>query len=227
MYLPTFLNVLRWTPGGLLAIAGGGQKEWNALAIKSSCSTASFWSSVSLPLIISSVSSGRYIWVTNVYVSLIRFRFFPEGFSNPSSGFQFPVSVSRSRRLSCIDDAGNTTGRGTDGDRDGRREFGTVPRERESRLSLFRVCHSVFEWRNGRQNRNLNHLSNVCGHCNHPSLAWVDGGLTLSSYRGANKRLHILLSRTQAGPGRTVKQEQEEISRNHVQIFICLSAAGF
>ena len=42
-------------------------------------------------------------------------------------------------------------------------------------------------------------------------------------YRGTNKGLHVLLSRTQAGPGRTVKQEQEEISRNHVQTFICLS----
>ena len=35
-------------------------------------------------------------------------------------------------------------------------------------------------------------------------------------YRGVNKGLHVLLSRTQAGPGKTVKQEQEEISRNHV-----------
>ena len=42
-------------------------------------------------------------------------------------------------------------------------------------------------------------------------------------YRGANKGLHVLLSRTQAGPGRTVKQEQEEISHNHAQTFICLS----
>ena len=42
-------------------------------------------------------------------------------------------------------------------------------------------------------------------------------------YRGANKGLYVLLSRTQAGPGRAVKQEQEEISRNHVQTFICLS----
>ena len=32
--------------------------------------------------------------------------------------------------------------------------------------------------------------------------------------------MYVLLSRTQAGPGRTVKQEQEEISRNHVQTFI-------
>ena len=29
-----------------------------------------------------------------------------------------------------------------------------------------------------------------------------------------------MLSRTQAGSGRTVKQEQEQISRNHVQTFI-------
>ena len=31
--------------------------------------------------------------------------------------------------------------------------------------------------------------------------------------------MQILLSNSQAGPGRTVKQEQEEISRNHVQTF--------
>ena len=42
-------------------------------------------------------------------------------------------------------------------------------------------------------------------------------------YIGVNKGLHVLLSRTQAGPGRTVKQEQEEISRNHEQTFIYLS----
>ena len=42
-------------------------------------------------------------------------------------------------------------------------------------------------------------------------------------YRGVNKGLYVLLSRTQAGPGRTVKQEQEELSRNHIQTFICLS----
>ena len=35
--------------------------------------------------------------------------------------------------------------------------------------------------------------------------------------------MFVLLSWTQAGPGRTVKQEQEEISRNHVQTFLCLS----
>ena len=43
----------------------------------------------------------------------------------------------------------------------------------------------------------------------------------IALYRGANKGLHVLLSRTQAGPGRTVKQELEEISRNHIQTFIC------
>ena len=32
--------------------------------------------------------------------------------------------------------------------------------------------------------------------------------------------MYVLLSRTQAGPGRTFKEEQEEISRNHVQTFI-------
>ena len=31
--------------------------------------------------------------------------------------------------------------------------------------------------------------------------------------------MYFLLSRTQAGPGRTVKQEQEVTSRNHVQTF--------
>ena len=33
------------------------------------------------------------------------------------------------------------------------------------------------------------------------------------------KSIQISLSRTQAGPGRAVKQEQEEISPNHVQTF--------
>ena len=36
-------------------------------------------------------------------------------------------------------------------------------------------------------------------------------------YRGGNKGLYVLLSRTQAGPGRTVKQEQEEMSRNYIR----------
>ena len=36
-------------------------------------------------------------------------------------------------------------------------------------------------------------------------------------YRDEIYSLQILLSRTQAGPGRTVKQEQEEISLNHVK----------
>ena len=38
-------------------------------------------------------------------------------------------------------------------------------------------------------------------------------------YRDRLKRVQILLSNSQAGPGRKVKQEQEEISRNHVQAF--------
>ena len=36
------------------------------------------------------------------------------------------------------------------------------------------------------------------------------------NYRAEKKSLQNLLSSTQAGPGRKVKQEQEEISRNHV-----------
>ena len=38
-------------------------------------------------------------------------------------------------------------------------------------------------------------------------------------YRARNKGLQMLLSNSQAGPGTTAKQEQEEISRNHVQAF--------
>ena len=38
--------------------------------------------------------------------------------------------------------------------------------------------------------------------------------------------MQILLSNSQAGPGRLVKQEQEEISRNHVQAFITGSVDG-
>ena len=45
----------------------------------------------------------------------------------------------------------------------------------------------------------------------------------LKAYRGVNIGLYVLLSSTQVGPGRTVKQEQEEISHNHVQTFIYLS----
>ena len=44
-------------------------------------------------------------------------------------------------------------------------------------------------------------------------------------YRGGNKGLFVLLSRTQAGPSRTDTQEQEEISRNHVQTFISPSVS--
>ena len=38
-------------------------------------------------------------------------------------------------------------------------------------------------------------------------------------YRARNKGMQILLSNSQAEPGRKVKQEQEDISRNHVQTF--------
>ena len=37
---------------------------------------------------------------------------------------------------------------------------------------------------------------------------------------GERKKVGILLSRTQAKPARAVKEEQEEISRNHVPAII-------
>ena len=43
---------------------------------------------------------------------------------------------------------------------------------------------------------------------------------TVDNYRAWNKGMQISLSDSQAGPGRTVKQEQEESSRNHIQAFI-------
>ena len=41
-------------------------------------------------------------------------------------------------------------------------------------------------------------------------------GVTPWLYRAEKKALQILLSRTQAGPGSKVKQQEEDISRNHV-----------
>ena len=38
--------------------------------------------------------------------------------------------------------------------------------------------------------------------------------------------MQILLSRTQAGPGRTVKQDQDEISQNHVQRLNLISVSN-
>ena len=43
------------------------------------------------------------------------------------------------------------------------------------------------------------------------------------NYRVRNNGKQILLSYSQAGPGRTVKQEQEEISRNHVPSLFAVS----
>ena len=47
------------------------------------------------------------------------------------------------------------------------------------------------------------------------------------SYRGEKKGLQILLSCSQAGPGRKAKQGQEEISRNHVQTFLLGSVYSY
>ena len=38
-------------------------------------------------------------------------------------------------------------------------------------------------------------------------------------YRDELKGVYVFLSRTKSGPGRAVKQEQEENSRNHVHAF--------
>ena len=46
-------------------------------------------------------------------------------------------------------------------------------------------------------------------------------------YREPVKGLQILLSRIQAGPGTAVKQDQEEISPNHVQAISGASVSGF
>ena len=52
-------------------------------------------------------------------------------------------------------------------------------------------------------------------------ICWAGAQIQMSRiYRARNKGMHILLSNSQAGSGRTTKQEQEEISRNHVQAFI-------
>ena len=40
-----------------------------------------------------------------------------------------------------------------------------------------------------------------------------------ATYRDRLKGMEMLLTRTQAGPGRTGKQEQEQTSRNLVQAF--------
>ena len=61
----------------------------------------------------------------------------------------------------------------------------------------------------------------------------IQGSIKFYLYRTENKSLQILLSRSQTGPGRNVKQEQEEISCNHVQAFFpsscrpCLSLSKF
>ena len=61
------------------------------------------------------------------------------------------------------------------------------------------------------QERQLAHLHFL-------SASWQSTAVkpaTLEEYRARNKGMQILLSNSQTGPGRTVKQEQEDISRNH------------
>ena len=61
------------------------------------------------------------------------------------------------------------------------------------------------------------------GHEAEGALATTDDQVSLPPYRDEIYSLQILLSRPQAGPGRTVKQEQEEISPNHVQTLNLIS----
>ena len=49
----------------------------------------------------------------------------------------------------------------------------------------------------------------------------------LRIYRDDIKSLQILLSRTQAGPVRTIKKEQEEILPNHIQRIKLISVVIF
>ena len=55
--------------------------------------------------------------------------------------------------------------------------------------------------------------------CRNKYETCVYGKFDILLNRARNKDMQILLSNRQAGPGRKVKQEQEEISRNHVQAF--------
>ena len=50
-------------------------------------------------------------------------------------------------------------------------------------------------------------------------ISLVNFGFVNLLYLVGLKGLNVLLSRTQAGPGRAVKQEQEDNSRNHVRTF--------
>ena len=49
----------------------------------------------------------------------------------------------------------------------------------------------------------------------------------MAIYRDGLICVQILFSRTQAGPGRTVKQEQDEISPNHIQKLNFISVEGY
>ena len=53
----------------------------------------------------------------------------------------------------------------------------------------------------------------------HSCLALSIVKVDILLYRALGKSMHFLLSITQEGLGRTVKQEQEEISRNQVRTF--------
>ena len=54
-------------------------------------------------------------------------------------------------------------------------------------------------------------------------LLKYDGQIGVYQYRGEQKGMQVLLSRTQARSGRAVKHEQEQNSHNHVQAFLLVS----
>ena len=64
-----------------------------------------------------------------------------------------------------------------------------------------------FEWKSPTLEKSLSCCSHIVIYLHTMWLQYTSLGM------------YFLLSRTQAGPVRTVKQEQEEISRNHVQTF--------
>ena len=93
------------------------------------------------------------------------------------------------------------------------REKSVVPRAAGDALLPVIVCLRRARWTLARRHRTL--FRAIINRCNR------------KIYRDRLKGMQILLSNNQAGPGRTVKQEQEEISCNHVQSGAVYHSQGF
>ena len=76
------------------------------------------------------------------------------------------------------------------------------------------TCSISHRGQTGGHWRDINRVDN-CGKKRYWNIS-VPIGIV---YRDGLKGIHVLLSNSQAGPGRTVKQEQEGISHNHIQTF--------